>query len=154
MSSWLDTKESDLYVQRMRNSEQSTSRQDREQARATLRDSVAPGVLLVAASAIGTAAPGQGLTPGNLLWAGLTLAAVALLVRSEVRGLRRADEYQRRLQLEALAVGFAAVLVLLVIGGVVVGTGLGEARPWLTVAMVGGVLAWLGARALIARRAR
>jgi hypothetical protein len=69
-----------------------------------------------------------------------------------VRSLQRADEYQRLLQLQALAVGFAVVVVLLQVASVLVAAQLMDARQGLQISFLGGLVAWLGVRALKARK--
>ena len=81
------------------------------------------------------------------------LAGAGLTMRAEVRSLRRADEYQRLLQLQALAVGFAVLVVLLLIAGLLAAAQLMEPQQSMPLSLVGGVLAWLGVRAVQARKA-
>jgi hypothetical protein len=71
---------------------------------------------------------------------------------AELRSLQRADEYQRMLQLQALAVGFAVVVVLLQVVSLLVAAQLMDARQGLQISFIGGLMAWLGVRALKARK--
>ncbi len=71
----------------------------------------------------------------------------------QVRSLRRADEYQRVVRLEAMAIGFATVLVLSFAAGMLNALGIGETRQFFEVAPIVGVLAWLGAYGVKTRRA-
>jgi hypothetical protein len=67
-------------------------------------------------------------------WALLMLPVVPALwgVRAVVRHLRRIDEYQRLLQLEAMAAGFAvAMVVAITVGFVGVGGSATEAAGWI-----------------------
>jgi positive regulator of sigma E activity len=75
-----------------------------------------------------------------------------LLVRAEVRRLRRADEYQRTQQLESLALAYVVVVVLLFGAGLLDSLGVGDARVSLQVSFIGGVLAWSLARMVSERR--
>ena len=71
---------------------------------------------------------------------------------AELRSLQRADEYQRMLQLQALAVGFAVVVVLLQVVSVLVAAQLMDGRQGLQISFLGGLAGWLGVRALKARK--
>ena len=71
---------------------------------------------------------------------------------AELRSLQRADEYQRMLQLQALAVGFAVVVVLLQVVSLLVAAQLMDARQGLQISFIGALMAWLGVRALKARK--
>ncbi len=71
---------------------------------------------------------------------------------AELRSLQRADEYQRMLQLQALAVGFAVVVVLLQVVSLLVAAQLMDARQGLQISFLGGLAGWLGVRALQARK--
>ena len=72
-----------------------------------------------------------------------------------MRSLRRADEFQRVHQLTALAVGFAATVMLSLAGSLLVaGTGSGDQAQWLQITFIGGVLSWLAALAVVTRRDR
>ena len=44
----------------------------------------------------------------RLLWWLVPLIPVGLVIRAVIRALGRSDEYQRRLQLEGMSIGFAA----------------------------------------------
>lgn len=68
-----------------------------------------------------------------------TLAVVWVLVRA----FRRADEYQRKIQLESMAVGFATVLVGLQLAGVLDAAGLVPLRQAAQSVLIGGIAVWL-----------
>lgn len=87
-------------------------------------------------------------------WAMSPMVPAIWLVWAQVRALGRADEYQRTLQLEALAVGFGATLLLALIGNLLVGAGVGSAAASLQATFTGGTLAWLGALAVKLRADR
>ena len=129
------------------------SRSDVERKRAAWRDAL-PGLAVLALAAVAMFVfdvPGP--NAGTGVWAVLMLAATGLLMWAEVRSLQRADEYQRMLQLQALAVGFAVVVVLLQVASLLVAAQLMDARQGLQISFIGGLVAWLGVRALKARKA-
>jgi hypothetical protein len=129
------------------------SRSDVARERAAWRDTLPVAVVLALALTVMVVTDTPGRAPGALVWSALVLAVAALVVRAEVRSLRRADEYQRTVALEALAVGFAATLLLLIVVGLLAAAGLMDAGQGLQVGVVGGVLAWQGTRAVRALRA-
>lgn len=87
-------------------------------------------------------------------WALAPLVPAIWLVWAQVRALGRADEYQRTHQLEALAVGFGATLLLALGGNLLVAAGVGSASASLQLTFMGGTLAWLGALAVKLRADR
>ncbi len=97
--------------------------------------------------------PDPGPNVGTLVWGVLVLAGAGLTMRAEIRSLRRADEYQRLLQLQALAVGFAVLVLLLLVAGLLAAAQLVEPRQSLSLSLVGGVPAWPAVRAVQARKA-
>lgn len=127
------------------------SRHDVERRQAARRASIPVGVVAVAAVvALTVSDPGD--SSGPLLWGVPMLALFALLTWVELRDLRRADEYQRTLLLEALALGFAVVLALLLVGGVVSSAGVGDARQWMQISFLGGGVTWGVAKAVKTRQ--
>jgi hypothetical protein len=98
--------------------------------------------------------PDAGASVGNLVWSMLPMVPAVWFVWAQVRALRRADEYQRLLQLEALAIGFATVILLAMAGGLLDGAGLGDPAQSLQVTFIGGTVAWVVASAVIGRRGR
>ncbi len=129
-----------------------SSRSDRERQHAASRD-VWPGMgLLIAAFAVMLATDPGGWSAGNAAYALLMVLGFGLLVRAEVRRLRRADEYQRTQQLESLALAYVVVVVLLFGAGLLDSLGVGDARISLQVSFIGGVLAWSAAGAVRGRR--
>ena len=71
-----------------------------------------------------------------------------------MRSLRRADEYQRMLQLEAMAIGFGVVIVVAMVGGLLDGAGVGDARQALQITFIAGILSWVVALVVLMRRAQ
>jgi hypothetical protein len=113
-----------------------------------------PGFLVLTLAAVAMFVfDDPGLNPGTLVWAVLLLAATGLYVWAEVRLLQRADEYQRMLQLEAYAVGFAAVVLPLQVASLLAAVELIDPRQGMQISFVGGLLAWAGVRAVKARKA-
>ncbi len=127
------------------------SRAEIDRRRAAWRDSIPIGVAIVVA--IAAFALTDADDPGDtVIWALPMLALLGLGLRAEVRDLRRADEYQRTLLLEALALGFAVVVVLLFLGSLLTSGGVGDARVWLHVGFIGGVVGWSAIKAVRTRR--
>ena len=96
----------------------------------------------------------EGLSPWNVIWAIVALGSFGWFVWVEARNLRRADEYQRIMRLEALAVGFATVMVLTFAGGLLDEIGVVAARQSLSLTVGAGVVAWATALGLKTKRAR
>ncbi len=127
------------------------SQSDRRRDRAEMRDSLPALAFIAGAQAILWTTDPDGFTPANVIWALLSVAAVAWFVWVQVRSLRRADEYQRRFRLEALAIGFGAVMVLATAGSILDALEIGDPRQYLHITSGGGMLAWLGAHGLMTR---
>lgn len=130
------------------------SQSDRLRVRAETRDSfiaVAPSLV---AFGILVAVDPEGLTPLNVVWAVLSVASVVGFVWAQVRSLRRADEYQRILRLEALAIGFATVMVLSFAAGMLNALGVGKPRQFFEPVFILGVVVWAAAHGINMRRAR
>jgi hypothetical protein len=68
-----------------------------------------------------------------------TLAVAWVLVRA----FRRADEYQRKVQLESMAIAFAAVLVALQLAGVLDAAGIIRLHQFNQLILIGGIATWL-----------
>jgi len=130
------------------------STSDKARERATLLD-VVPGVavLVLLQGSLILLNPDGAASPGNLLWSLLPIAPALWLVWAQLRGLRRADEYQRVVQLEAMAIGFGVVILLSLVGGLLDGAGVGSARQSLQLTFTGGLLTWMAALAAGTRRA-
>ena len=125
------------------------SRTEIERRRAAWRDSIPIGVATVAAVAAFAVTLTDPKDPGDtVIWAVPMLALLALGLRAELRDLRRADEYERTLLLEALALGFVVVIVLLFLGSLFASGGVGDPRVWLNVSFIGGLLGWSAIKAL------
>ena len=120
-----------------------------------MRD-VAPGIvaLVIVQASLVIVDPKAGASTWNLVWSLLPLVPVAWLVWAQLRSLRRADEYQRILQLDAMAIGFATVMVVSLTGGLLDAAGVGDARQSLQITFTAGVLSWLTALAVKTARSR
>jgi hypothetical protein len=75
-----------------------------------------------------------------------------LIVRVVVRNLRRADEYQRVAQLEALAIGFGVMMMAVFTIGLLQAGGVGNLRQLVQISFAASMLIWIGA--LVFKRAR
>ena len=84
----------------------------------------------------------KGAGPWRVVWAVLPLLPVAWLVALTVRRVRQMDEYQIKLLLPGLAVGFTVAIVVAIMVGTLSAAGLSVpgAAGWAVA--VAGVLAW------------
>ncbi len=123
--------------------------------RAAVRD-VVPGVAALVALQVSLIMldPDGRASAWNLVWCLLPVVPAAWLVWSQLRGLRRADEFQRVLQLEAMAIGFATMMLLSFAGGLLDAAGIGSARQSLQVTFIAGTVAWVAALTIKTLRAR
>lgn len=108
--------------------------------------------LLVTQGSLILVDPDGGASALNLFWSLLPLVPAAWLIWVVRRSLGRADEYQRVVQLEALAIGFATVMMVVFAGGLLDAAGIGDARQSLQVAFVVGIVTWFTALAVKTRR--
>ena len=131
------------------------STSDAARDRAAIRD-VGPGLvlLLVLQASLLMLDPDGSASAWNLVWSLLPLVPFCWLVWAQVRSVRRADEYQRIRQLEALAIGFAGFMVLAMTGGLLDAAGIGDAAQWLQITFIGGTLTWVAALGIITWRDR
>jgi len=82
------------------------------------------------------------------LWSLSPLIPALWLVWTQLRSVRRADEYQRVILLEAMSIGFGVVLILSLAGGLLDGAGVGDPAQSLQITFIAGILAWVGALAV------
>lgn len=131
------------------------SSSDVARERATVRD-VVPAIvaLLVLQGSLILLDPHGEVTVWYLLWSFSPLAPALWLIWAQLKGLRRADEYQRVVQLEAMATGFGTVILLSLIGGLLDAARIGDPRTSLQVTFTGGVLIWVSALIIKTSRAR
>gem|GEM_PF-26689 len=111
-----------------------------ERDRAAVRDVVPAMVtLLVVQGSLILLDPHGEMTVWYLLWSFSPLAPALWLGWAQLRSLRRADEYQRVIQLESMAIGFGAVILLSLTGGLLDAARIGDPRTSLQVTFTGGV---------------
>ncbi len=82
------------------------------------------------------------------------LLAVAWLAWSQLRVLRRADEFQRIVQLEAMAIGFGVMSTLLLVVGLLHAAELGDLAQQTQITLIVGVLAWIAVLAVRMKQPR
>jgi hypothetical protein len=119
------------------------SRSDRIRNRAQILDWLPALAGIVLLAVIGE----LGLFGANgswkLFWSLLNLAPALWIVRAVVRSLRRADEYERLAQLEALAVGFGTLMTAVFTAGLLDAGGVGNVRQSVQIAFIGSTLVWI-----------
>lgn len=122
--------------------------------RAAVRDMI-PGLvaLLVTQGSLVLLNPHGDVSAWYLGWSFSPLLPALWLVRAQLIGLRRADEYQRIVQLEAMAIGFGSVIILCLTGGLLDAAGIGDARQSLQITFIAGFLTWIAALAVKTWRA-
>ena len=97
--------------------------------------------------------PDAGASAWNVVWSLLPMVPAGWLVWAQLRSLRRADEYQRIVQLQAMSVGFGTVVLLSLLGGLLDAAGIGSAAQSLQITFIAGVLTWIGALGVLTWRA-
>lgn len=132
-----------------------TSSSDVIRQRAFLADVVpAMAVLVVAQGSLMLLDPDAGASVWNVVWSLLPMLPAGWLVWAQLRSLRRADEYQRLIQLQAMAIGFGVVILLALLGGLLDAAGIGTAAQSLQITFIAGVLTWIGALGVLTWRSR
>lgn len=123
--------------------------------KAALRD-LAPGFLaiLLTQGTLVVLNPQGRADAWHVLWALSPLAPAMWLIWAQLRSLRRADEFQRIVQLEAMAIGFGTAITLALAGGLLDAADLADARQSLQITFLAGVMAWIGSLAVMSRPAR
>jgi hypothetical protein len=139
----LDMKTSLLYIERMTPSKNARhSRGDRARGQAELRDWLPAIVAITLLSAIIQLSWFRSHGELKLMWSLLNLLPALWIVRA-VRSLRRADEYQRRRQLEALALGFAVLMMGIFTAGLLEAADAGVLRQTVQISFIAGTLTWI-----------
>lgn len=128
------------------------SKLERGQDRAALRDAIPAVVALIALEAI---VAGLDLAGSNWWHVAISLSpllAGVWLAWVQLRTLRRCDEYQRTVHLEAMSVGFAVAMLTAMTGGLLDGADVGSNAQYLQITFIAGILSWVGALAIRMRR--
>jgi hypothetical protein len=129
-----------------RTRDQRESHSDAIRARATFVDWMPAAVALVVISLIQELGLFGSDDSGKLFWSLINLAPALWIVRAVVRGLQRADEYQRRHQLEAMAMGFGVMMMSIFTVGLLQAADIGDPRPQVQISFIGSMLVWVGAQ--------
>ncbi len=131
------------------------SHSDSARNRAAGRDLVPPLALLVLTQgSLILLDPKHNATFWSVAWSLSPIIALLWMAVAQVRILKRADEYQRIVQLESLAIGFGATILLAAAGGVLDAARIGNTRQSLQIVFIGGVIAWTMALAVKTSRTR
>ncbi|WP_432989341.1 hypothetical protein [Dactylosporangium sp. CA-233914] len=109
--------------------------------RAVLIDGIPVSALGVIALALGSN-PDQS-TAQKAWWIATTIVFTLAVAWVLLRAFRRADEYLRRVQLESMAIAFAAVLVGLQVATLLDAAGIIQLRQLAQLILLGGVAIWL-----------
>jgi len=128
-----------------RSLEKRASQSDKIRSRAQLWDwlpAIAGLVMLSVISELGAFGSDDSL---KLFWSLLNLAPGLWIVRAVVRSLRRADEYQRVAQLEALAIGFGTLIMAIYTTGLLQAGGVGHLRQMVQISFIASMLIWIAA---------
>ena len=134
-------------------SEVRKSELERHQDRATVRDSIpAIAALVVLEGSVAFVDLDAGSNPWHLVIALSPLLAGVWLVWVQLRTLRRCDEYQRTMHLEAMSVGFGVAMLVAMTGGLLDGADVGSSAQYLQLTFIPGILSWVGALAIRMRR--
>jgi hypothetical protein len=152
---FLDEETMYLYIRRMRKSpERRASRSDQIRTRAWLLDWLPAAVMLVLLSLVSEFGLFGADGSWALFWSLLYLAPALWIVRAVVRGLRRADEYQARQQLEAMAIGFGVQMMSIFTIGQLQAADVGNLRQLVQISFVASILVWIAALLLKTPRIR
>lgn len=130
------------------------SRSDMARTRAWLLDWLPAGIGLVLLSLILEFDLFGSAGSWKLFWLLLNLAPGLWVVRAVIRSLRRADEYQRRCQLEALAIGFGVLVMAIYTVGFLQAADVGDLRQQVQISFIGSILVWIAALLLKTLRTR
>ena len=134
---------------------ESKSRSDVARENAARRDAApAVALLLVTQGSLIWFDPPRPSNLAEIAWALSPLAAIAWLVWGQIRAVRRADELQRTQQLQAFSIGFAVLVVMLASIGVLQAAEIGDMAQQTQIALIAGVVAWVGASAVLSARSR
>jgi hypothetical protein len=155
MISLLDIKTMFLYIRHMTQSrEERDSRSDKVSGRAMILDWLPALIALMVLSLIQELGLFGSDGTWKLFWSLLNLAPALWVVRAVVRGLRRADEFQRRRQLEAMAIGFGVMMMAIFTVGLLQAAGVGDLRQLVQISFGGSTLVWVGTLWIQTQRVR
>jgi hypothetical protein len=133
----------------------SNSNSDTRRAHAARGDVLpALALLIVTQGSLIWLDPGRPTSALGVGWAMSPLLAVAWLAWSQLRVVRRADELQRIVQLEAMAIGFGVMSTALIGVGLLHAAELGDLAQQTQIALIVGVLAWIAVLAVRMNRLR
>jgi len=126
---------------------------ERRQDRAAMHDAIPAVVALIVLEGIVAAADLDADSNGWHLAIALSpLIAGVWLAWVQVRTLRRCDDYQRIMHLEAMSVGFGVAMLVAMTGGLLDGADVGSSSQYLQLTFITGILSWVGALAIRLRR--
>jgi hypothetical protein len=134
-------------------SEDRKSKLERRQGRAAVRDAV-PAVVVLILSEVIVASLDLDASKNrwHLVITLLPMLAGLWLAWVQLRTLRRCDEYQRTVHLEAMSVGFGVAMLVAMAGGLLDGADVGSTAQFLQLTFIAGILSWVGALAIRMRR--
>lgn len=129
------------------------STMERHQDRAAVRDAIPAIVALVVLEGIVALLDLDAASNRwHLVISLLPLLAGVWLAWVLLRTLRRCDEYQRTVHLEAMSIGFGVAMLVAMAGGLLDGAEAGSSAQYLQLTFIVGILSWVGALAIRMRR--
>jgi hypothetical protein len=154
MEKTLDMMARSLYVFAMKRSTERLSKSDKARARAELLDWLPAVIVMVLLSLISEGGLFGADGSGKLFWSLLNIVPALWIIRAVIRSLRRADEYQRRGQLEALAIGFGVMMLSIHITGLLQIAEVGDLAQQVQISFIVSLLSWVGTLLFKAQRAK
>jgi hypothetical protein len=121
----------------------SSSERDRAARRALFIEGIPLFVLGLAVLMLGSQ-PATTSAGARAVWFSISVTFVLAVALVLYRAFRRADEYQRKIQLESMAVAFGVVLVALQVAGLLAASGVGDMRQSFQLIIVAGIVVWQG----------
>ncbi|WP_405532973.1 hypothetical protein OG592_37280 [Streptomyces avidinii] len=128
-----------------KSSENRQSRSDTVRTRAWFLDWLPAVIALGLLSVISELGLFGSADSAKLFWSLLNLVPGLWIVGAVIRSLRRADEYQRRCQLEALAIGFGVLIMAIYTVGLLQAAGVGDLRQLVQISFLASILVWIAA---------
>ena len=123
------------------------------QDRAGLRDAIPAVVaLILVEGVVALLDPDVDAHPWQVLVVLSPLLAAVWLGWVHLRTIRRSDEYQRMMHLEAMSVGFGVAMLVAMTGGLLDGADVGSTSQYLQLTFITGILSWVAALAIRMRR--